>query len=149
MKTLTIIPEDNMVIVDGDGLKVDVNVDSDIHAIHWDDNKKKGLIEFRSDKDNKIIGSGEVAPFLQYATSYENEKARILNVMAKEEAAILEHEALPTTRRSKDYIKEIPMGDQLDAILKYIDKQDDKDAEIQAIIDKSKEIKQRIPLNGE
>ena len=44
MKTLTIVPEDKTVIVDGMGFKFDFIIDTDIHAIQWDTDS--GHIEY-------------------------------------------------------------------------------------------------------
>ena len=45
-----------MVVIDGEGLIVDVVVDADIHAIQWDEETQVGTIEYKSGRDLKIIG---------------------------------------------------------------------------------------------
>ena len=55
MKTLTIVPEDKTVVVDGMGFTFDFIVDPDIHAIQWDTDS--GHIEYKSDKFNTTIDS--------------------------------------------------------------------------------------------
>ena len=55
MKTLTIVPEDKTVVVDGAGFTFDFVVDPDIHAIQWDTDS--GHIEYKSDKFNTTIDS--------------------------------------------------------------------------------------------
>ena len=55
MKTLTIVPEDKTVVVDGMSFIFDFMVDPDIHAIQWDTDS--GHIEYKSDKFNTTIDS--------------------------------------------------------------------------------------------
>ena len=145
MKKLTIVPEDNMVIVDGEALVVDVVVDADIHAIQWDEEAQVGTIEYKSGKNTILIGTDEITPFLSLVTSHANEKTRIASVIA-EEARVLEvYEGLYSTKRSNAFNNELTIGDQLDEILRFIDSQSNKSPEMQRIIDKSKEIKTRFP----
>ena len=145
MKKLTIIPEDNMVVIDGEGLIVDVVVDADIHAIQWDEETQVGTIEYKSGRDIKIIGSVEMTPFLSLATSHANEKTRIANAVAAEEVRVAEHEGLYTTKRVNAFRDELSMGDQLDEILRFIDSQSNKTSAMQSIIDKANDIKTRFP----
>ena len=145
MKKLTIIPEDNMVVIDGEGLIVDVVVDADIHAIQWDDETQEGTIEYKSDKDTTVIGTDEIAPYLSLATSHANEKIRIADVLDAEETVRLEYEGLYSTQRANAFSSELSIGDQLDEILRFMDIQPDKTSAMQSIIDKSKDIKNRFP----
>ena len=145
MKKLTIIPEDNMVVVDGEGLVVDVVADADIHAIQWDDETQEGTIEYKSDKDTTVIGTDEIAPYLSLATSHANEKIRIADVLDAEETVRLEYEGLYSTQRANAFSSELSIGDQLDEILRFMDIQPDKTSAMQSIIDKSKDIKNRFP----
>ena len=145
MKKLTIVPEDNMVIVDGEALVVDVVVDADIHAIQWDEEAQVGTIEYKSGKSIKMIGTDEITPFLSIATSHANEKKRINDELLAKEKIKLEYENLYTTKRVKAFRDELSMGDQLDEILRFIDSQSNKTSEMQSVIDKSKEIKTRFP----
>lgn len=149
MKKLTIVPDDNMVVVDGDGILIDVTADPNIHAIQWDDVEKKGTIEYKDGSPNSDIGAEEIVEFLPLVSSHGNEKARIANIRAEEEAAISNHEALPSTKRLRDFQKEMKMSDQLDEILKYIDSKGDGTPGVKAMINKSKEIKDRFPKEGE
>jgi hypothetical protein len=145
LKTLTIIPEDNMVVVDGEGLVIDVAVDADIHAIQWDYEIQEGTIEYKSDKDTIVIGTDEIAPYLSLATSHTNEKTRIVDAVKAEELFRLEHEGLYSTKRANAFDSELSIGDQLDEILRFMDIQPDKTPAMQSIIDKSKDIKNRFP----
>tara|TARA_B110000467_G_scaffold80268_1_gene72582 strand:+ start:541 stop:984 length:444 start_codon:yes stop_codon:yes gene_type:complete len=145
LKKLTIVPEDNMVVVDGEALVIDVVVDADIHAIQWDEETQVGTIEYKSGRSIKMIGTDEITPFLSLVTSHANEKTRIASVIADEEARALEYEGLYSTKRTNAFYDELTIGDQLDGILRFIDSQSNKSPEMQRIIDKSKEIKTRFP----
>ena len=145
MKKLTIVPEDNMVVIDGEGLILDVVADADIHAIQWDDETQEGTIEYKSDKDTTVIGTDEIAPYLSLATSHANEKIRIADVLDAEETVRLEYEGLYSTQRANAFSSELSIGDQLDEILRFMDIQPDKTSAMQSIIDKSKDIKNRFP----
>ena len=147
MKKLTIVPEDNMVVIDGEGLILDVVADADIHAIQWDEEAQVGTIEYKSGKDLKNIGLEEITPFLSLATSHANEKTRIADAVAAEKVRVAEHEGLYTTKRVKAFRDELSMGDQLDEILRFIDSQSNKTSEMQSIIDKANDIKSRFPKN--
>jgi hypothetical protein len=65
MRTATIIPSDNIICIDGEGVTVDCSsVDEVIHAIQWNSLQRKGAIEFVDDdphdgfkEPNKIIDS--------------------------------------------------------------------------------------------
>ena len=153
---LTIVPEDNIVVVDGIAATVNVDSASDIHAIQWDSGEKKGTIEYKSDKSNKSIGADDIAPFLSLVTDHAVEKARIEKLIndskAADDAFILKFEVfekLATTKRLRAYEGEMPVGDQLDEILKYIDGRGDASSTMLEIIAKSKEIKGRFPKEGE
>tara|TARA_R110002051_G_scaffold79097_2_gene142799 strand:- start:103 stop:573 length:471 start_codon:yes stop_codon:yes gene_type:complete len=152
MKKLTIIPDDNMVVVDGEGFSIDVNIESSIHAIQWDEVKGEGQIEYNDGKDNKAIKADGIAEYLSFATSHEEEKAKRTIALAKaEETAIKEKaekdefDAKPTSKRAVAFNAELPVGDQLDEILKFIDSQPVKSVNMQAVIDKANDIKDRFP----
>ena len=134
-----------MVVIDGEGLILDVVADADIHAIQWDEEAQVGTIEYKSGKSIKMIGTDEITPFLSLVTSHANEKTRIASVIADEEARALEYEGLYSTKRTNAFYDELTIGDQLDGILRFIDSQSNKSPEMQRIIDKSKEIKTRFP----
>ena len=149
MKTLTIIPEDNMVVLDGNGIYLNVDIDPDIHAVQWNEETKTGCIEDKSNKDNTTIGSKEMDAFMGFATLHSQEKTRLSNVLAEEQAKQIAFDSLPDTKRRVAFSAELTIGDQLDEILKFINSQPVKSVEMQAVIDKSKEIKARFPKEGE
>ena len=151
MKTLTIVPEDNMVIVDGDGIQVEVNADPNIHAIQWNYAKQEGKIEYIDDsgKGNIKIGPKEIAQFLPLVESHGIRRDKINKELQDEKDKQEVYEALPSTKRLRAFRKELPMGDQLDEILKFIAKQGGRTPEMDVILAKSKEIKDRFPKEGE
>jgi len=158
MKTLTIIPDDNIVVVDGVGFKVEkeISLDSDVHAMQWDAVEEKGSIEFKSNKDNQLINSEDIKPFLVYIEDHKASKDKLDKFIADEEAVNTKrvsdqaaYEALPTTKRKRAFKKELSIGDQLDEILKFIAKQGGRTPEMDVILAKSKEIKDRFPKEGE
>jgi hypothetical protein len=160
MKRLTVVPEDNMVVVDGEGISIAVDCDPNIHAIQWNDEKQVGEIEYtdESGKGNVKIGPDDIASFLPLVKSHGDRKQELKDQM---EAADVKRKKdfptmdelypphLATTKRFKAFQKELPIGDQLDEILKFIDKQVGTTKEMQKIIAKSKEIKSRFPKEGE
>jgi len=91
MKTLTIVPEDKTVVVDGMGFIFDFVVDPDIHAIQWDTDS--GHIEYKSDKFNTTIDSIKeydsiIAKHGEFKLEFEIEEKRILD----EEKRILDEQ---------------------------------------------------------
>ena len=86
MKTLTIVPEDKTVIVDGMGFKFDFIIDPDIHAIQWDTDS--GHIEYKSDKFNTTIDSIKeydsiIAKHGEFKLEFEIEEKKILDEQKK------------------------------------------------------------------
>ena len=86
MKTLTIVPEDKTVVVDGMGFTFDFIVDPDIHAIQWDTDS--GHIEYKSDKFNTTIDSIKeydsiIAKHGEFKLEFEIEEKRILDEQKK------------------------------------------------------------------
>ena len=86
MKTLTIIPEDKTVVVDGMGFTFDFIVDPDIHAIQWDTDS--GHIEYKSDKFNTTIDSIKeydsiIAKHGEFKLEFEIEEKKILDEQKK------------------------------------------------------------------
>ena len=82
MKTLTIVPEDKTVVVDGMGFIFDFIVDPDIHAIQWDTDS--GHIEYKSDKFNTTIDSIKeydliIAKHGEFKLEFEIEEKKILD----------------------------------------------------------------------
>jgi len=148
MKKLTIIPDDNMVVVDGEGLVIDVTADSVIHAIQWDGVNKEGLIEYKDGRPNEVIGEDKIASYLPLVASHAGVKNKISEDRIKAESDDAVYRALPTTKRKKAFDTELSTGDQLDEILKFIDSQPVKSVNMQAVIDKANDIKDRFPKEG-
>ena len=161
MKKMTIIPCDGMVVVDGDGIAIDVDCDPDIHAIQWDGEKQTGEIEYKDEsrKGNVKIGPGEIASFLPLVDAHGKRRKEIDQKVIDDLAQVkIDHPDLDvifpphlaTTKRYWAMMKELTVYDQLDEILKFIDNTlGDKTPEMQALIDKHKEIKDRFPKEGE
>ena len=148
MKKLTIIPDDNMVVVDGEGLVIDVTADSVIHAIQWDGVNKEGLIEYKDGRPNEVIGEDKIASYLPLVASHAGVKNKINEDRIKAESDDAVYRALPTTKRKKAFDTELSTGDQLDEILKFIESQPVKSVKMQAVIDKANDIKDRFPKEG-
>tara|TARA_R110001599_G_scaffold140249_1_gene320222 strand:- start:179 stop:628 length:450 start_codon:yes stop_codon:yes gene_type:complete len=148
MKKLTIIPDDNMVVVDGEGLVIDVTADSVIHAIQWDGVNKEGLIEYKDGRPNEVIGEDKIASYLPLVASHDGVKNKINEDRIKAESDDAVYRALPTTKRKKAFDTELSTGDQLDEILKFIESQPVKSVKMQAVIDKANDIKDRFPKEG-
>ena len=86
MKTLTIVPEDKTVVVDGMSFIFDFIVDPDIHAIQWDTDS--GHIEYKSDKFNTIIDSIKeydsiIAKHGEIKLEFDIEEKQILDELKK------------------------------------------------------------------
>jgi len=113
MKTLTIVPEDKSVVVDGMGFTFDFIVDPDIHAIQWDTDS--GHIEYKSDKSNITIDSIKeydsiIAKHGEFKFEFEIEEKRILDEQKKYDEA---QELIPeySKLREREYKSS---GEQLD-----------------------------------
>ena len=113
MKTLTIVPEDKTVVVDGMSFIFDFMVDPDIHAIQWDTDS--GHIEYKSDKFNTTIDSIKeydsiIAKHGEVKLEFEIEEKKILDEQKKYDEAqklIPEYSKL----REREYKS---IGEQLD-----------------------------------
>ena len=122
MKTLTIVPEDKTVVVDGMGFAFDFVVDPDIHAIQWDTDS--GHIEYKSDKFNTTIDSIKeydsiVVKHGEFKLEFEIEEKKILDQQKKWdeiEKLIPEYSKL----REREYTS---IREQLD--MQYWDKKND------------------------
>ena len=121
MKTLTIVPEDKTVVVDGMGFTFDFIVDPDIHAIQWDTDS--GHIEYKSDKSNTIINSIKeydsiVVKHGEFKLEFEIEEKRILDEQKKYDEA---QKLIPEYSKLRE--KEYNVREQLD--MQYWDKKND------------------------
>lgn len=78
MKTLSIIPSDSMVIIDGVARQVDCStIDPIIHAIQWNAKKERGHIEFvDEDPDDGQRAANEsiasIEPYLALIGAWES-----------------------------------------------------------------------------
>ena len=118
MKTLTIVPEDKTVVVDGMGFIFDFIVDPDIHAIQWDTDS--GHIEYKSDKFNTTINSIKeydsiIAKHGEFKLEFEIEEKRILDEQKKYDEA---QKLIPEYSKLRE--KEYNVREQLD--MQYWDK---------------------------
>ena len=121
MKTLTIVPEDKTVVVDGIGFTFDFIVDPDIHAIQWDTDS--GHIEYKSDKFNTTIDSIKeydsiIAKHGEVKLEFEIEEKKILD-QQKEWDEI--EKLIPEYSKLRE--KEYNVREQLD--MQYWDKKND------------------------
>ena len=121
MKTLTIVPEDKTVVVDGMGFTFDFIVDPDIHAIQWDTDS--GHIEYKSDKFNTTIDSIKeydsiIAKHGEVKLEFEIEEKKILD-QQKEWDEI--EKLIPEYSKLRE--KEYNVREQLD--MQYWDKKND------------------------
>lgn len=113
MTTLTIIPIDKTIIVDGELLVFEFDIDEDIHAIQWNGNT--GHIEYKSGKENKIIN--DISDYQSYVTLHGEEKVKQEQARLKAEQDELEKTPLYIRERTSEYGS---LGEQLDMI--YWDK---------------------------
>ena len=118
---VSIIPSDKTIVVDGQALTFDYDIDPTIHAIQWDGDS--GEIEYNDDgianeqfTDSTLVDS--------LVSAYEDEVERLeAEAQATAQAVVDEAEALEAAKTYADhrrarYNDELPMGDQFDAILK-------------------------------
>lgn len=86
MPTVTVVPADRLIIVNGEALKFDFPAPPDLHALQWDDVTQIGHMEFVDDYNQSLDASlydEEVAPFV---TLWQAEKARLEDEAAQAEA---------------------------------------------------------------
>ncbi len=149
---VSIIPSDKTIIVDGQALIFDYDIDPTIHAIQWDEDS--GEIEYNDDgianeqfTDSTLVDS--------LVSAYEEEVERLeAEAQATAQAVVDEAEALEAAKTYADhrrdrYDDELPMGDQFDAILKGFDQLrldgQDLPADLDGVIDIWLGIKSAIP----
>ena len=121
MKTLTIVPEDKTVVVDGMGFTFDFIVDPDIHAIQWDTDS--GHIEYKSDKFNTTIDSIKeydsiIAKHGEFKLEFEIEEKKILDELKEYDEV---QKLIPEYSKLRE--KEYNVREQLD--MQYWDKKND------------------------
>ena len=145
---VSIIPSDKTIIVDGQSLTFDYDIDPTIHALQWDGDS--GEIEYNDDGiANEQFTDSTLVDTL--VSAYEDEVERL---EAEAQAVVDEAEALEAAKTYADhrrarYDDELPMGDQFDAILKGFDQLrldgQDLPADLDGVIDIWLGIKSAIP----
>ena len=153
---VSIIPSDKTIIVDGQALTFDYDIDPTIHALQWDGDS--GEIEYNDDGiANEQFTDSTLVDTL--VSAYEDEVERLeaeaqATAQATAQAVIDEAEALEAAKTYADhrrarYDDELPMGDQFDAILKGFDQLrldgQDLPADLDGVIDIWLGIKSAIP----
>jgi hypothetical protein len=148
---VSIIPSDKIIIVDGQALTFDYDIDPTIHALQWDGNS--GEIEYNDGIANEQFTDSTLVDSL--VSAYEDEVERLeAEAQATAQAVVDEAEALEAAKTYADhrrarYDDELPMGDQFDAILKGFDQLrlggQDLPADLDGVIDIWLGIKSAIP----
>ena len=148
---VSIIPSDKTIIVDGQALTFDYDIDPTIHALQWDGNS--GEIEYNDGIANEQFTDSTLVDTL--VSAYEDEVERLeAEAQATAQAVVDEAEALEAAKTYADhrrarYDDELPMGDQFDAILKGFDQLrlagQDLPADLDGVIDIWLGIKSAIP----
>ncbi len=117
---VSIIPSDKTIIVDGQALTFDYDIDPTIHALQWDGDS--GEIEYNDGTANEQFTDSTLVDTL--VSAYEDEVERLeAEAQATAQAVVDEAEALEAAKTYADhrrarYDDELPMGDQFDALLK-------------------------------
>jgi hypothetical protein len=156
---VSIIPSDKTIIVDGQALTFDYDIDPTIHALQWDGDS--GEIEYNDDGiANEQFTDSTLVDTL--VSAYEDEVERLeaeaqATAQATAQAVIDEAEALEAAKTYADhrrarYADELPMGDQFDAILKGFNQLrfdgQDLPADLDEVIGIWLGIKSAIPKEG-
>ena len=95
MPTVTVVPVDNLVIVDGEALVFPFKAQSNLHALQWRENE--GHTEWTDGPNRPLVAADyddQVAPFVKL---WQAEKARLEKTAAEEAAA----RALPDAKSAK------------------------------------------------
>ena len=79
MSTLTIVPDDKLIIVDGVGVNCDFDIDSDIHAVQW--NGTTGHVEWKEGIEKPQVSLSDINDYQSYIDLHgvklaEQEKTR-------------------------------------------------------------------------
>lgn len=100
--TVTVVPADHLIIVDGVALRFDFPAPANLHALQW--HEGQGHLEWTNGSPNHVLGpedyATEVAP---YVTLWETEKARLEAEAAEAEAARLAEYNKPENARARKY----------------------------------------------
>jgi hypothetical protein len=109
MTTLTIIPDDKIVVVDGIVVVFDFEIDSDIHAVQW--NGTEGHIEYKSGKQPLILS--DIDDYQSYVTLHGEEKIKTEEAISQDEQDELNQTPTYILNRTTEYGT---VGAQLDMI---------------------------------
>jgi len=90
---ISVITQDQTIVVDGEALKFAFQVPSGEWAIHFDDVVNVGEVEFIDARNNQTLSSFEAYSYL--LTAYNDEKARLAEVAAQQ---LAEAEAAESAR---------------------------------------------------
>jgi len=115
MSTLTIVPVDKVIIVDGIPVVCDFDIDPDIHAVQWDGTK--GWIEWKPGVGKELLKLTSINDYQSYITLHGEEKEKQEQERLQAEQDELEKTPLYQRQRLEGYGD---LGDQLDMI--YWDK---------------------------
>ena len=72
---VTVIPDDKIVLVDGQALKFDFVAPEGMHALQWRDGA--GHIEWKAGENEPLTGQDYAAKVKRFAEAWEAEKARL------------------------------------------------------------------------
>ena len=123
MFTVIVVPEDNLIIVDGTPLTLDFTYPSGLHAIQWDG--QQGHIEWDDDynwplsADDATAYDDEVAP---YVALWQAEKVRLEQEAAARAAEKAEAEAARLAEYNSAAARAIRLRTERDARLAVTDK---------------------------
>ena len=109
MSTLTIVPDDKIISVDGVGVICDFDIDSDIHAVQW--NGTTGHVEWKAETGKEHLTLSDINDYQSYIDLHGVELAeqtRIQNDLIAAELA-------PEYQRNR-LAEYGALGDQLDMI---------------------------------
>jgi hypothetical protein len=117
---ISIVNEDSVVVIDGDGLKFDYTLDSNIWAIQWDG--ANGEIEYKDDTPSLAIT--DFGAYQSIADAYATEKQRLIDADIQAEADKLAAMTYSDKRAAEypslfDYLDGIVKGDTVQ-VDKYI-----------------------------
>lgn len=145
---ITIIPEDKVVIVNGVSRRFDFTVSEDIHAVQIKGNK--GVIETK-DGNQRSCDLPEFQEIVdQHAAILAQEEAdKIAKEKAHQEYLASPEGQLETVRkaRTSEYP---PIGDQLDAIMKWLATENEFAVpdELKSVAMKCMSVKAKYPIPG-
>ena len=109
MSTLTIVPDDKIITVDGVGVICDFDIDSDIHAVQW--NGTSGHVEWKDGVGKPQLTLSDIDGYQSYIDLHGVELAHQEQMQQDAETAAL----APEYQRNR-LAEYGALGDQLDMI---------------------------------